>query len=480
MQQNLARYMPQIEADDNFFDNDDLFFDFIGTKTGSDDLWLGKTVPRYTSYPPATAFEDGVSVKSYRKALSKITAEEPISLYLHLPYCKAMCLYCGCHTCATQKQEEVTDYLSYVHKEIEEIALSAPRHRRISQIHLGGGSPNMMSEKDMALYFGALARRFDMSTCKEVAVELDPRLITKAQVKTMRMMGVTRVSLGVQDFNPEVQQAIGRMQSFDLIKECCDLLRDNGIDKINFDLIYGLPFQSSASLANTAKLTASLKPNRVALFSYAHVPSVKKHQKALEKYIMPGAHAALAMESLARNVLVEEGYNEIGLDHFALPKDSLSKANLSGNIRRNFQGYTTDKSNSILGVGASSIGASQWNYFQNIKDISEYKKKVSKEGLSVSRGYSMSGDDRFRAEIIQSLMCNLSVNLETICRKYNYSLTSIGNEIEKLKPFEEYGIIEKNGYNIRLAISQRQAIRVIASVFDKYERNLQTPVSRAI
>lgn len=480
MQQNLARLMPQVEVDEQQFYDDDPFFGFIGRKSGRDDLWLGKTVPRYTSYPPATAFEDGVTVKSYRAALAQITAEEPISLYLHLPYCKAMCLYCGCHTCATQKQEDVTDYLGYVHKELEELALSAPRQRRISQIHLGGGSPNMMSEKDLGLYFGALARRFDMSGCKEVAVELDPRLITKAQVRTLRMMGVTRVSLGVQDFNPEVQKAIGRVQSFDLIKECCDLLRDAGIKKINFDLIYGLPFQSPASLAETARLTASLKPDRVALFSYAHVPRVKKHQRALEKYIMPGPHAALAMESIARSVLVDAGYEAIGLDHFALPKDSMAKSYKSGKLRRNFQGYTSDTASSLLGVGASSIGMAQGHYFQNIKDIAAYKEKVKADGLSVTRGYSMSGEDRFRGAIIQTLMCDLSVNLEVICRQHNYALAALSGAIEKLKPFEEYGIIERDGYKIRLAIPQRQAIRVIAAVFDQHERTLQTPVSRAV
>lgn len=480
MQQNFARLMPQVEVDEALFESDDPFFGLLGQKTGRDDLWLGKTVPRYTSYPPATAFEDGMTVQSYRASLAQTMPEEPVSLYMHLPYCKAMCLYCGCHTCATQKQEEVTDYLDYVHKELEEIALSAPRQRRVSQVHLGGGSPNMMSERDLALYFGALARRFDMSGCKEVAVELDPRLVTKAQARTMQMMGVTRVSLGVQDFNPEVQKAIGRVQPLDLIKEACDTLRDAGIERINFDLMYGLPLQSPASLAETARVTAMLKPERIALFSYAHVPQVKKHQRALEKYIMPGPHAALAMESLARSVLVDAGYNEIGLDHFALPEDSLSRADKAGNLRRNFQGYTADTAPTILGVGASSIGQMAGHYFQNVKDTTDYKEKVNAEGLAITRGYTMSGEDQFRGAIIQSLMCNLSVNLEKLARQHNYSLASLSTEMEALKPFEEYGIIERTGYKISLAIQQRQAIRVIAAVFDQHERTLQMPVSRAV
>ncbi len=480
MQQNLAQFLPQIEIDEDAFDNDDSFFDFWGQKTGRDDLWLGKTVPRYTSYPPATVFEDGISVSSYRSELAKVTPEEPLSLYMHLPYCKAMCLYCGCHTCATQKQDEVSDYLSYVHKELEEVALSAPRQRHVNQIHLGGGSPNMMSEKDLGLFFGALARRFDMSGCKEVAVELDPRLITKAQARTMRMMGVNRVSLGVQDFDPDVQQAIGRVQPLDLIHEACETLRTAGIEKINFDLIYGLPLQTPSSMARTAKLTAALGPDRVSLFSYAHVPQVKKHQRALEKYRMPGTHATLAMESIARNVLLDFGYEAIGLDHFAHRDDVMAKAYKAGTLQRNFQGYTTDTAGALVGVGASSIGQLSGGFFQNIKDIAEYKQKVREDGLAVTRGYMVSGEDRFRSAIIQSLMCDLKVNLETICHQYNYSLASLSSELEQLKPFEESGIIEREGYKIRLAIPQRQAIRVVASIFDQYERTLQTPVSRAV
>ncbi|MDX9689941.1 MAG: oxygen-independent coproporphyrinogen III oxidase [Alphaproteobacteria bacterium] len=478
---NQTAALPHItpETGDGFT-LDDPFFGLLGQKSGRDDLWLGKAVPRYTSYPPATAFRDGVSAQQYRDVLAQIAPEEPVSLYLHIPYCRTICLYCGCHTCATQKHEDVSNYLEHVHKELEQVALSAKRQRRVSHIHLGGGSPNIMTEKDMGLLFGALARRFDMSSCQEVAIELDARLITKAQARTLAMMGVTRVSLGVQDFNPEVQSAIGRIQPYEMVKEACDLLRTYGIEKINFDLMYGLPFQSPTSLAQTARQAARLHPSRIALFSYAHVPQVKKHQRALEQYIMPGPHAALAMESLARKTLVDAGYVEIGMDHFAHPDDTLAKAAADKRLRRTFQGYTDDCAGSLLGIGASSIGTSKGHFFQNAHGIEDYVQALRTEGFATKRGLVMTGEDKLRAAIIESLMCTMSVNLETVCRKHNFSLVTLNAEIAALEPFEAMGVIHLDGYKITLAIPHRMAVRVVASLFDKKQRNEHTPVSRAV
>lgn len=466
------------EIDDDAAELDDPFAGFLGRPAARDALWLGRQAPRYTSYPPATAFQDGFTPEAYKAVLRTMAPEEPVSLYLHVPFCQALCLYCGCHTCPTQRHERITDYLAAVHKELETIALTTERPRRISHLHFGGGSPNIMSEKDLGLMFGALARRFDLTHCSEIAMELDPRLITKAQARTLGLVGVTRVSLGVQDFDPDVQQAIGRVQPFEMVKAACDRLREAGVARINFDLMYGLPMQSPASVAETARKALELKPDRIAFFSYAHVPQVKAHQKALEQYILPGPHAALAMERAGRDVLREAGYIEIGMDHFARPSDPLAKAWKNHKLRRNFQGYTDDSAVSMLGLGASSIGRAPGGYFQNARDIDAYQAQIRQQGLATARGLRLSGEDKFRAAIIEELMCYMKVNLELVCREHHTSPASLMEALDALQPFEEAGIIKRQGYRIELAIPQRMAVRVIASVFDKTLRTPDAPVSR--
>lgn len=475
---SLTSFTPAVL--DDGLELDDPFAGLLGQTSPREDLWLGKPVPRYTSYPPATAFRDDITPESYAKALETITPEEPVSLYLHVPFCKALCLYCGCNTCATQNHERVTNYLASMHRELEQLALSAPRSRRISHLHFGGGSPNIMSEKDLGLMMGAMARRFDMSGCNEIAMELDPRLITKAQAKTLALLGVTRVSLGVQDFAPEVQAAIGRVQPYDLIAEACDTLRSAGIEKINFDLMYGLPLQSPVSIVETARKAVKLKPDRIALFSYAHVPQVKKHQKVLEQFMLPGPATSLALENAARNILREAAYVEIGIDHFAKAHDSLAKASFAGTLKRNFQGYTDDQARYLLGVGASSIGRAPGGFYQNARDTEDYQSRVATNGFATNRGLRLTGADKMRAEIIESLMCTLSANIESICHKHHFSLATLAPALEALKPFEEAGLITRKGGKITLATRNRMAVRVIAACFDTTKRAEDAPISKAV
>jgi len=466
-----------IVSDEAFFDP---FAGLLGQNTPSDDLWLGKAAPRYTSYPPATAFQEDLTTENYRGVLEGLSPEEPISLYVHIPFCQKLCLYCGCHTSPTQQHDPVDRYLHTVHRELENLATMSPRSRRISHLHFGGGSPNIMSEKDLGLMIGAMARRFDLSSTQEIAMELDPRLITKAQARVLGMAGITRVSLGIQDFDEDVQEAIGRVHSFEQIAKSCYLLREAGIEKINFDLMYGLPKQSPLSVAKTARLASGLTPDRIALFPYAHMPHVKKHQKVLEQFVLPGPHAALAMERAARAILREDGFIEIGMDHFARPSDSLTKAKETGKLRRNFQGYTDDTASTLLGVGASSISQTTDFYFQNACDIDDYAQHISKHGLATTRGLHLSSEDKFRADIIQELMCTLSVNLEKICTKNNFSVSTLAESLEALEPFEKAGLIQRDGYKIKLLTAHRMAVRVIASVFDTTQHDDKTPVSRTV
>jgi oxygen-independent coproporphyrinogen-3 oxidase len=304
--------------------------------------------------------------------------------------------------------------------------------------------------------------------------------VTSAQAKALRLAGVTRVSLGVQDFDPEVQKAIGREQPYDLVEKAVGLLRENGVTSVNFDLMYGLPLQSSVGMLRTARLVAALRPDRVSLFSYAHMPRLKKHQQSLEAYGLPSPRVALSLERSARKALVEEGYAEIGMDHFALPEDSLAKAAETGALHRSFQGYTDDDSSLLLGLGASAIGRSSRHYFQNIKDTVSYRRAVSEKGLAVAKGLRLSREDVFRGAIIETLMCFMSVNLESLCRQHDFSLSSLSAEMEALVPYEKAGVVRREGWTLSLAIPQRMAIRAVAAVFDTTLASATTYASKTV
>ena len=450
-----------------------------GKATAGDDLWLGKPVPRYTSYPPATLFHEGITTHDYAVAVAAIPANEPISLYIHIPFCRELCLYCGCNTNVTHRNERITHYLAAVRREMTLLAGLSSQPRRINHLHLGGGTPNILSERHLKDLFAALQRAFNFSDCREIAVELDPRHVTPAQVKTLAACGVTRVSLGVQDFKPEVQKAINREQPYKMVEKACHDLRTAGIQHINFDLIYGLPFQTPATMAATAEQVRPLAPDRISLFSYAHVPQIKKHQKALEVYGLPDKYTLLAMESSARDVFCAAGYQAIGMDHFAKPDDSLAKALLEKRLRRNFQGYTDDTAHVLLGLGASSISRTSEGSFQNEREEMPYREIVEKNNLATVRGIHLSREDFLRGALIEELMCNLACDVEDLCRRMNYPVTGLASELEALKPFEKAGLVKREGTRLQLITPYRMAIRVIAQVFDEASKDLNTAASRA-
>jgi oxygen-independent coproporphyrinogen III oxidase len=450
-----------------------------GPGTSGHDLWLGKSAPRYTSYPPAPVFHEGITAHDYAVAFAAIPADEPVSLYLHIPFCRELCLYCGCHTSVTHRNERVTHYLAAVHREVKLMSGLSDKPRRISHLHLGGGTPNILTDRHLKELFAALHRAFDMSHCEEIAVELDPRHVSPSQIKTLAACGVTRVSLGVQDFQPEVQKAINREQPFAIIETVCRDLREAGIRRINFDLIYGLPLQTAASLEDTAKQVCALAPDRVALFSYAHVPQIKKHQKALEVYGLPDHFMLLAMESAARDVFIAAGYQEIGMDHFAKPEDRLAKASKGKKLRRNFQGYTDDAARALLGIGASSISRMHDGFFQNEREELPYRDMIQKGCLATVRGVHLDAEDTLRGALIEELMCYLECDVEAVCRRNNYPVAGLASELESLKPFEESGVLAREGARVRLTTPHRMAIRVIAQVFDRYSNIRPAAASRA-
>ena len=352
------------------------------------------------------------------------------------------------------------------------------RNRPISHVHFGGGTPNVLTNKDIDGISSFLRATYNFSADHEIAMELDPRVITLEQVKTLAANGVTRVSLGIQDFHNDVQQAIHRIQSYDLVKRACDWLHDAGIPHINFDLVYGLPLQTPASVAETALLVRDLSPSRIALFSYAHVPQMKKHQAALESYGLPDIIERLAMEDGARKIFIDAGYVEIGMDHFARPNDAMAHAYRTGKLRRNFQGYTTDTATTMLGIGASSISQTPYGYFQNAHDESDYKNLINSGTSAIKRGHLLTADDRLRGDIIEQLMCYQACDIEAVCKKHHVNAASFSPEILALQPYIESGLIARDGYKICLTSPHRMAVRVICQIFDSYTPHIPIAQSR--
>lgn len=431
-------------------------------------LWMEKPAPRYTSYPTAPFFHDGVGETHYAATLGRLEANDPISLYVHIPFCAEMCLFCGCHTYITNREDRILDYTKALIREMEMVASFAPQKLRMSHLHFGGGTPNAMSASTMEHLFKAMHRLFDFSACGEFAMEIDPRTLNQDQVKVMADSGITRVSLGVQDFNLEVQKLVNRVQPYDRVAEVCDWLRKAGLERINFDLMYGLPAQTAESVALTARQAVGLGPDRFALFSYAHVPHMKPHQKALADKGIAGDQERLLMERAARDVLTEAGYESIGIDHFAKPADGLAVAQRQGRMHRNFQGYTNDVAETMLAFGASAIGFNKDGFVQNQKETRAYQATIAEGHLPIVRGYQLTPEDRVRSAIIEQLMCYFTVDIEAVCQSHAWKADMFKPELDILRAFEEAGLVVREGYKIRLTSPYRQAIRSVAFIFDAH------------
>ena len=431
-------------------------------------LWMEKPAPRYTSYPTAPFFHDGVGEAQYAASLSRIQGNDPVSLYLHIPFCAEMCLFCGCHTYITKREDRILDYVNSLIREMEIAASCAPQKLKMSHLHFGGGTPNAMPANVMEHLFKEMHRIFDFSDCREIAMEIDPRTLAQDQVAVMAAAGVTRVSLGVQDFNPEVQQLVNRIQPYERVAEVCEWLRNAGINKINFDLMYGLPAQTPDSVGRAAEQAVSLSPDRFALFSYAHVPHMKPHQKALNDRGIAGDTERLEMERIAREVLTKAGYDGIGIDHFAKPDDNLAKALREGRMRRNFQGYTDDEALTLIALGASAIGYNPDGFVQNEKETRAYQAALADGHLPIIRGYLLTPEDRVRSAIIEQLMCYFICDIEEICHKYKWSYASFAPEFKALKVFEDAGLVARYGTKVLLTSPYRQAIRSVAYLFDAH------------
>ncbi|MEE9140762.1 MAG: oxygen-independent coproporphyrinogen III oxidase [Alphaproteobacteria bacterium] len=425
-------------------------------------------VPRYTSYPTAPHFGAAVDRGRYRAWLGALAADEPLSLYLHVPFCNKLCWYCGCHTTIVNAYPPVAAYADLLVREIELVADALGSRHAVSHVHWGGGTPTIMSGEDFLAVTGCLRRRFDFSRETEIAVEIDPRGLEWETVEALAGAGVTRASLGVQDFHHNVMARVNRVQSYAVTARAVGLLRHAGIADINFDLMYGLPLQTAESLVETVDAALELEPARIALFGYAHVPWMKRHQRLIDESELPGAVERWRMAAAAAARLCERGYIAIGLDHFARPDNDLARALTERRLRRNFQGYTTDCADTLLGFGASAIASLPQGYAQNETRIPGYRKAISGGFLATTRGVPLSGEDRLRRDIIERLMCYLAVDLEEVCREHGETRARFAAEIETLKSLSEDGLVRVAGARIRVTEEGRPLVRSVCAAFDTY------------
>lgn len=432
-----------------------------------------RTAPRYTSYPTAPHFGSGIDAKTYESWLESLPGSEALSLYLHVPFCKELCLYCGCNTKVSRRSEPIESYAEVLTREIGLVAARTGR-RRIIHLHWGGGTPSMLGPDRLRALVAALAARFDLTPLREHAFELDPRYVTEALGRALAEIGVTRASLGVQDLSPHVQQAIGRIQPFDIVKRAVGVLREAGIEPINIDLMYGLPGQSMQDVRQSILLAHELKPQRFAIFGYAHVPWFKPHQKRIDATILPGSAERMAQAKCAHQTLTALGYSPVGLDHYAREDDALAVAARAGRLRRNFQGYTTDDADVLVALGTSAIGQLPQGYVQNASDTAGYARAILSGRFATVRGIALSADDRLRARIISDLMCNMACDLESLTQderrqdQRRRDFPSFASELHELKPFAAEGLVRIDGRRLVVEEDGRPYLRLISAAFDTY------------
>ena len=442
--------------------------------------FLEERLPRYTSYPTAPHFSDAISGESYRAWLASTPKDASGSLYAHIPFCRSMCWYCGCHPRITLHDAPLTQYLAMLDREIDLVADRLKHPLLVRHLHFGGGTPTIMAPKAFLDHVAHFRRRFPFAADAELAVEIDPRTLDAAMISALAEAGVTRASLGVQSLDPAVQHAVNRVQGFDLIAWATENLRAAGIRGLNFDLIYGLPYQNATSCIETAQRCIALRPERFAVFGYAHVPAFKKHQRKIDETALADSADRLQQADAIARTLVDAGYGRIGFDHFALPDDTMTRAQTTGRLRRNFQGYTTDPGDILIGFGASAIGRLGQGYVQNEVSIPRYAARIAGGELAAVRGHELTPEDHFRAEIIERLMCDLRVDLGDICRRHDVAVDCLRQAMPQLNKFAADRLVRIDGSVITVAEDARILVRAVASVFDAYLTSSNRSYSRAV
>ena len=432
-----------------------------------------KPGPRYTSYPTAVEFGDGFTEADYLERLAVADAlDEPLSFYAHLPFCEERCLFCGCNVVITKRRDVPGQYLDQVLGEVDLLARALPHRRHVSQMHWGGGTPTFYPPHDLERLFHAIAERFEFTSDAELGIEVDPRVTTPRQIEALRKLGFNRLSMGVQDFAPEVQRAVHRIQSYEWTRAMVEQARAEGFSSINIDLIYGLPYQTVEGFRQTLERVVEIRPDRVAVYSFAFVPWIKAHMKHLPQESMPDAALKLELLALSIDVFARAGYRAIGMDHFALPTDELSRAIESRTLSRNFMGYTVQSARDMVGVGISAIGDVQGAFVQNVKKLPDYEQSIAAGRFPVERGYRLDADDTVRRHVITELMCNFHLDRRDVERRFDISFASyFARELAQLTgaPAAD-GLIELTPETLDVTPLGRRFVRNLCMVFDRHLR----------
>lgn len=434
--------------------------------------------PRYTSYPPAHCFHEEVTHQDYLDALGAGNAERrPLSLYMHLPFCEHVCYYCACNRIVTGDKRLATPYLDTLLAEMAQKSALVDSQRPVVQIHWGGGTPTFLDDGQLTRLMHQTGRRFRLldNDRGDYGIELDPRTVTRSRISLLRGLGFNRVSIGVQDLDARVQQAVNRVQPYDSVREVVDAARDFGFRSTSVDLIYGLPWQSESSLARTVEQLLALRPDRISLYNYAHLPARFKVQRQISEAALPAPMEKLRMLVRAGDLFADAGYVFIGMDHFALPSDAMAMAQRSGTLHRNFQGYSLYGNADLLGMGISAISQIGALYAQNHRQIDTWQSAVQNDEMPVAQGYVLDRDDQIRRDMIMSLLCHLEVDLAAFDDRWAIQTTHyFADELAALAAFERDGLVRRDGRRLHLTDSGRLAARAVAMCFDRYHSPADT------
>jgi len=435
--------------------------------------------PRYTSYPTALALDSQFDQRNIARAIKPAATE--LSLYIHIPFCHKLCFYCGCNKVITRHQHKAEIYLDALAQEMR-LYSELLIHKRINQLHLGGGTPTFLTEAQLTRLMAMIKQHFGLNSDAEISIEIDPRSCSDQKLTHLRKLGFNRVSYGVQDLDEKVQIAINRVQETDLIRHQVSLSRELGFDSINLDLIYGLPFQHPDSFSQTLEQIVALQPDRVSLFSYAHLPQRFAAQRKLDNANLPSASLKLQLQQLGIKAFVNAGYQFIGMDHFAKPNDKLAIVQRQGKLQRNFQGYTTSGQDALIGLGVSSISQVNGVLWQNSKELPSYYQHINSGCLPVERGFTLNDDDKKRAALISQLICHFELDIDSYCQQWEIDRfdSYFEMELQRLQPFIEDNMVEMTSDKIVVTPIGRLWVRSICACFDAYLQHNQQRYSKVV
>ena len=433
-----------------------------------------KPGPRYTSYPTAPEFNESFNEEAYIKELKEQDTNRPLSLYFHLPFCRSACYFCGCNVVYTSKEDKKERYISYLEKELNLLEQYLDTNREVIQLHFGGGTPTFFDDKQLDKIIKLIKNKFkNFSNDAEISCEIDPRYLTQAQLDVLIDGGFNRISFGVQDFDAKVQEAIHRIQPYEVTQNTVQMARKANITSINMDLIYGLPYQTLETFQKTLEKALSLNPDRFAIFNYAHVPWMKKTMRKIDETTLPNPSTKLEILKYTIDYLTSNGYKMIGMDHFAKPEDELFKAIEKGELHRNFQGYTTKGGADLIGIGLTSIGEGISHYVQNHKNMKSYEKALDEGRLPVHRGIKLNDDDILRKSVIMELMANFKLDIKRVEDEFGINFKEyFSDALKELEEFEKEDLLSIGESYIKVSPTGTMLIRNIAMPFDAYLKKI--------